>query len=161
MKLLWGMLAARVNWSRLLVSMPRPSRAVLPGLSPSTQALVARLTSWRTLNQRWSGDGDTIAILEQIGEASEPLAIPQLDGRTIIRAIELDPGGGYPAAPSPAGQLDKWMTIPPDQSAVAGKRRRLCHRTTASLLVLQLRQTPPGSAAGIRGWAPAGDMNVA
>jgi hypothetical protein len=35
--------------------------------------------------------------LEQIGEASEPLAIPQLDGRTIIRAIELDPGGGYPA----------------------------------------------------------------
>ena len=43
----------------------------------------------------------------------------------------------------------------------SGKHRRLCHRTTASLLVLQLRQTPPGSAAGIRGWAPAGDMNVA
>src|SRR5438045_932194 len=47
-------------------------------LSPSTRALVTRLTSWRTLPQRWSGGDDTVPILEQIGEANEPLAIPEL-----------------------------------------------------------------------------------
>jgi hypothetical protein len=47
-------------------------------LSPSTQALVGTLTSWKTLNQRWLGADDTLDILERIGEAGEPLAIPAL-----------------------------------------------------------------------------------
>jgi hypothetical protein len=45
----------------------------LKGLTLSAQALVNKLVSWSTLSQQWSGSGDTIALLEEIGLAAEPL----------------------------------------------------------------------------------------
>lgn len=50
----------------------------LKGLTPSTRALVTKLVSWPTLQQRWAGDGGTDEIIEQIGAANEPAAIPSL-----------------------------------------------------------------------------------
>jgi HEAT repeat protein len=47
-------------------------------LNPSTDALLTRLLSWGTLNRRWAGDGDTLSIIEQLGETRDPLVIPQL-----------------------------------------------------------------------------------
>jgi hypothetical protein len=58
-------------------------------LSPSTQALVGTLTSWKTLNQRWLGGDDTLEKLDRIKEAGEPLAIPALMSFGFVRNNEI------------------------------------------------------------------------
>jgi hypothetical protein len=56
-----------------MMRMPR-----LQELSLATRTLLTKLTSWRTLNQRWQGSADTLALLDDIASACEPLAIPEL-----------------------------------------------------------------------------------
>lgn len=46
---------------------------------------MTRLMTWKTLLRRWGGADDTIAILEQIGQAREPLAIPHLMSFGFVR----------------------------------------------------------------------------
>jgi HEAT repeat protein len=50
----------------------------LKGLTLTVQTLIGKLMSWSTLSQRWSGSDDTALLLEQVGSAAEPLAIPSL-----------------------------------------------------------------------------------
>lgn len=58
-------------------------------LSTSTQALLARLNNWRTITDRWIGGGDTLAILDHIGDANEPIAIPHLMSFGFVRNNEV------------------------------------------------------------------------
>jgi hypothetical protein len=55
-------------------------------LSRSTRALITSLVSWRKLNPRGIEDEEAIAILQQIGDAKEPLAIPELMSFGLARA---------------------------------------------------------------------------
>jgi hypothetical protein len=61
----------------------------LKGLTLSAQTLVSKLMSWSTLSQRWSGSSDTTALLEQIGVAAEPLAIPTLISFGLAHNLEV------------------------------------------------------------------------
>ncbi|QOY91144.1 HEAT repeat domain-containing protein [Paludibaculum fermentans] len=45
-------------------------------VSPSTEALLARLNGWWRSPAKWIGWGDVPGVLEQIGNSKEPLAIP-------------------------------------------------------------------------------------
>jgi HEAT repeat protein len=51
--------------------------------------LIARLTRWNELTKRWFGGDDTLEILERIGEAGEPLAIPELMSFGFVQKSEV------------------------------------------------------------------------
>lgn len=64
-------------------------RTQLRGLSPSTLDLVKKLISWPTLKQRWNGNRETLAILDEIGRANEPAAIRDLMSFGLVRSEEV------------------------------------------------------------------------
>jgi len=62
-----------INWQRRRMQNPQ-----LKGLSASTKELLYPLLGWSSLEFRWRGELNTAAILKQVGDTGETLAIPML-----------------------------------------------------------------------------------
>jgi HEAT repeat protein len=50
----------------------------LKGLAASTKELLCPLLGWSSIERRWRGELNTAAILRQVGDTSDTLAIPML-----------------------------------------------------------------------------------